>query len=90
MGRFRSVRQQTSAGVTEIRYRKGDSIIARRQIEGMNVPNVPVGSVGTVKSTTVLGKPKTVFFALATGWGPKRFTVDVRPGDVERVRETSA
>jgi hypothetical protein len=33
----------------------------------------------------VLGKPKTVFFALATGWGEKKFTVDVRRGDVERV-----
>ena len=75
--------KRTRLGVTEIRYRKGDCIIARRQIEGMNVPEVPVGSVGTVKSTTVLGKPKTVFFALATGWGLKRFTVDVRPGDVE-------
>jgi len=75
-------------GVAEIRYRKGDSIIARRQIDGMNVPEVPVGSVGTVESTTVLGKPKTVFFALDTGWGPKRFTVDVRPGDVERVEES--
>jgi hypothetical protein len=79
-----------SLGVTEIRYRKGDSIVARRQIAGMNVPEVPVGSVGTVKSTTVLGKPKTVFFALATGWGPKRFTVDVRPGDVERAREPAS
>ena len=75
-------------GVAEIRYRKGDSIIARRQIDGMNVPEVPVGSVGTVESTTVLGKPKTVFFALDTGWGPKRFTVDVRPGDVEPARES--
>lgn len=77
-------------GVTEIRYRKGDSIIARRQIEGMNRPEVPAGTVGTVKSTTVLGKPKTVFFALTTGWGPKRFTVDVRPGDVERVEVSSS
>jgi hypothetical protein len=51
----------------------------------MNVPEVPAGSVGTVKATTVLGKPKRVFFALTTGWGPKQFTVDVRPGDVERV-----
>jgi hypothetical protein len=56
----------------------------------MNVPEVPVGTVGRVESTTVLGKPKTVFFDLATGWGPKRFTVDVRPGDVEPVKETSA
>ena len=54
----------------------------------MNVPEVPVGTVGTVKSTTVLGKPKKVYFALSTGWGPKRFTVDVRPGDVEPVSES--
>jgi hypothetical protein len=46
---------------------------------------VPAGTVGTVKATTVLGKPKTVFFALTTGWGEKRFTVNVRRGDVERV-----
>jgi hypothetical protein len=72
-----------SLGVTEIRYRKGDSIVARRQIDGMNVPEVPAGSVGTVKTTTMLGKPKTVFFALATGWGEKRFTVAVQRGDVE-------
>ncbi|MBE1548619.1 hypothetical protein GGC64_002643 [Mycobacterium sp. OAS707] len=51
----------------------------------MNVPEVPAGTVGTVEATTVLGKPKTVFFALATGWGEKRFTVNVRRGDVERV-----
>jgi hypothetical protein len=51
----------------------------------MNVPEVPAGTVGTVKSTTLLGKPKTVFFALATGWGEKRFTVDVRRGDVAPV-----
>jgi hypothetical protein len=76
---------RTGAEVTEIRYRKGDSIIARRQIEGMNVPEVPVGTVGRVESTTVLGKPKKVFFSLSTGWGEKRFTVDVRRGDVERV-----
>jgi hypothetical protein len=77
-------------GVTEIRYRKGDSIIARRQIEGMNVPEVPAGTVGTVKTTTILGKPKTVFFALATGWGEKRFTVAVRRGDVQPVGQSTS
>jgi hypothetical protein len=56
----------------------------------MNRPEVPVGTVGTVKSTTVLGKPKTVFFALSTGWGEKRFTVDVRRGDVELVEASSS
>lgn len=72
-----------------MRYRKGESIIARRQIDGMNVPEVPAGTVGTVKTTTILGKPKTVFFALATGWGEKRFTVEVRRGDVQRVGQSS-
>jgi hypothetical protein len=56
----------------------------------MNVPEVPVGTVGRVESTTVLGKPKKVFFSLSTGWGEKRFTVDVRRGDVERVEASSA
>jgi hypothetical protein len=56
----------------------------------MNVPEVPAGTVGTVKTTTILGKPKTVFFALATGWGEKRFTVAVRRGDVQRVGQSSS
>jgi hypothetical protein len=73
-----------------MRYRKGDSIIARRLIEGMNVPEVPAGTVGTVETTTMLGKPKTVFFELATMWGEKRFSVDVRPGDVQRVDQVSS
>jgi hypothetical protein len=56
----------------------------------MNVPEVPAGTVGRVESTTVLGKPKKVFFSLSTGWGEKRFTVDVRRGDVERVEASSS
>jgi hypothetical protein len=56
----------------------------------MNVPEVPADTVGTVKTTTVLGKPKTVFFALATGWGEKRFTVAVRRGDVQRLGQFSS
>jgi hypothetical protein len=56
----------------------------------MNRPEVPVGTIGTVESTTVLGKPKKVFFALSTGWGEKRFTVDVRRGDVEPVEVPSS
>jgi hypothetical protein len=68
-----------------MRYRKGDSIITRRHIEGMNFPNVPAGTVGTVQTTTILGKPKTVFFELATIWGEKRFSADVRRGDVQRL-----
>jgi hypothetical protein len=56
----------------------------------MNVPEVPAGAVGTVKTTTILGKPKKVFFALATGWGEKRFTVEVRRGDVQKAGQSSS
>ena len=73
-----------------MRYRKGESIIARRQIDGMNVPEVPAGTVGTVEAATLLGKPKRVFFALATGWGEKRFTVEVHRGDVQRVDQSNS
>lgn len=65
-------------------YCKGDTVTARRQIEGMNTPLVPAGSRGTVVATTLLGRPKRVHFAIADGWGVKRFQMDVRPGDVER------
>jgi hypothetical protein len=56
----------------------------------MNVPEVPVGTVGMVNTTTLLGKPKTVYFALATIWGEKRFTVAVRRGDVQRAVQSSS
>lgn len=65
-----------------VRYSKGDTVIARRRIEGMNVPLVPAGSRGTIVSTTVLGRPKRVFFVVSDGWGRKRFHVDVRFGDI--------
>jgi hypothetical protein len=66
-----------------MRCRKGDSVTALRQIQGIDVPLVPAGSHGTVKATTLFGKPKRVFFAASDGWGLKRFHVDVRRGDVE-------
>jgi hypothetical protein len=66
-----------------MRCRKGDEVAARRQIEGMNVPLVPAGSRGTVQATTMLGRPKTVSFAVFDGWGLKQFHVDVRRGDVD-------
>jgi hypothetical protein len=79
-------------GVRMMRCRKGDAVIARQQIEGMDVPLVPAGSRGTVVTTTMLGKPKKVFFAVSDGWGLKRFEVAVRRGDVgsaPRDEETS-
>ena len=66
-----------------MRCRKGDEVTARRQIEGMNVPVVPEGSRGTVLATTMLGRPKKVFFAVSDGWGLKRFHVEVQRGDVD-------
>jgi hypothetical protein len=41
----------------------------------------------------MLGRPKTVFFAVSDGWGLKRFEVAVRRGDVDaaqREAETSS
>jgi hypothetical protein len=62
--------------------RKGDRVTARRQIDGMNVPEVPPGTDGTVVKTTLLGRPKQVQFVLQTARGPKRFVVSVQRGDV--------
>ncbi|MHA3021550.1 hypothetical protein ACXPWS_14970 [Mycobacterium sp. BMJ-28] len=62
--------------------RKGDSVTARRQIEGIDVPLVPAGSTGTVVATTVFGRPKRVQFVVADGWGDKHFQVEVGRGDV--------
>ena len=66
-----------------MRCRKGDAVTARRKIEGIDVPLVPAGALGTVRSTTVFGRPKRVFFAVCDGWGTKRFQVNVHKGDVE-------
>jgi hypothetical protein len=66
-----------------MRCRKGDEVTANRQIEGMDVPLVPAGSRGTVLETTMLGRPKKVFFAVSDGWGLKRFHVNVQRGDVD-------
>ena len=68
-----------------MRCRRGDVVIARRQIDGMDVPLVPSGCRGTVVTTTMFGRPKRVFFAVSDGWGLKRFHVNVRPGDVGRL-----
>lgn len=76
--------QRTRTGLV-LRYRKGDPVAASRQIDGMNVPAVPRGTRGTVLTTTVFGRPKRVFFSVSDGWGLKRFHVEVRRGDVERI-----
>lgn len=64
--------------------RKGDSVTARRQIEGIDVPLVPAGATGTVVKTTLFGRPKRVHFVVSDGWGDKSFQVEVYRGDVER------
>ena len=56
-----------------MRYHEGDRVTAQREIEGIDVPPVAPGTVGTVVATTVFGRTKKVFFAIQTGWGPKRF-----------------
>jgi hypothetical protein len=65
------------------RFKRGDQVTARRAIGGMNAPDVPAGSVGTVVATTLMGKPKTVHFALDTPWGPKQFQIGVHRRNVE-------
>jgi hypothetical protein len=65
-----------------MRCHTGDEVIARRQIDGIDVPQVPAGCRGTVVKTTMFGKPKRVFFAVSDGWGLKRFHVNVHPRDV--------
>lgn len=70
------------------RCRIGETVIACRQLVGMDVPVVPVGSSGTVVAATLLGRPKRVLFTVNDGWGTKRFELCVRRGDVERRPET--
>ncbi|MDH6199157.1 hypothetical protein M2272_005825 [Mycobacterium frederiksbergense] len=64
--------------------RKGDSVTACRQIEGVDVPLVPAGAMGTVVKTTLFGRPKRVHFRVSDVWGVKSFQVEVGRGDVER------
>jgi hypothetical protein len=59
------------------RYRRGDKVKASATISGINVPDVPPGSVGTVVATTLAGRPKTVHFTLDTPWGRKQFEIGV-------------
>jgi hypothetical protein len=75
-------------GVRMMRCRKGDAVIAQQEIEGRDRPLVPAGSQGTVVTTTMLGRPKKVFFAVSDGWGLKRFEVPVRRGDVDSPRQS--
>lgn len=65
------------------RFKKGDRVTARCPIGGINVPDVPAGSVGTVVATTLTGRPKTIHFTLQTPSGPKRFDVGVHRRRVE-------
>jgi hypothetical protein len=74
--------RSTQGGIVR-RYKPGDTVTARRPIDGMNVPEVPAGAVGTVVATTLLGRPKTLHFALDTEWGPKQFDVGVHRRNVD-------
>jgi hypothetical protein len=67
------------------RYKRGDKVTARSEIDGINVPDVPAGSTGTVVATTLLGRPKTVHFALETAWGTKQFHVGVHRRNVDLI-----
>jgi hypothetical protein len=60
-------------------------VTARSPIDGINVPDVPAGSEGTVVATTLLGKPKRLHFALQTAFGPKQFEVGVHRRHVDLV-----
>lgn len=66
-------------------FRAGDTVAACRRLEGIDVPVVPEGTIGTVASTTVFGNPKRVHFTVSDTWGTERFRVRVRRGDVEPV-----
>ncbi|WP_268788550.1 hypothetical protein [Mycolicibacterium iranicum] len=37
-------------------------------------------------TTTLFGRPKRVAFAVADGWGLKRFQARVRPSDIQQAR----
>ena len=63
---------------------------ARSAFEGMDVPEVPAGSVGTVVATTLLGRPKVVHFALQTAYGAKQFDVDVHRRNFDLVWATTS
>ncbi|MGW0163368.1 hypothetical protein ACWDUN_29005 [Mycobacterium sp. NPDC003323] len=71
-------------------FHKGDVVAARRRIEGVDVPIVPAGAVGTVTTTTVFGNPKRVHFAVSDTWGIKRFQVRVRRGEVVAAPDAAA
>ena len=66
-----------------MRYSKGDNVLAKRDLSGMNVPDVPAGTAGTVISVSILGRPRRVHFDLMTSWGRKSFDVEVHRGDIE-------
>jgi hypothetical protein len=65
------------------RYKRGDKVTACSGIDGINVPDVPAGSTGTVVATTLMGRPKTIHFALETAFGPKQFDVGVHRRHVD-------
>ena len=65
--------------------RRGDMVVARRDIDGMDVPRVPAGSRGTVIVATMFGSPKRVSFTISDGWGLKEFSVKVCRGDVTQL-----
>lgn len=78
-------RQRQDIEGEDVRYRKGDRVVASREFQGMNRPVVPEGASGEVVSTTLLtGRPKTVLFRVMTEWGPKTFTTYVDRRDVGR------
>jgi hypothetical protein len=43
-------------------WHTGDTVVARRMIDEMDVETVPEGAPGTVEETTVFGQPKVVCF----------------------------
>lgn len=84
-GSIRILRQLTTSSGDDVRYRKGERVVARRDFEPMNRPTVPKGAEGEVVDTTLFtGRPKTVLFRLMTEWGPATFRTYVERNDVGR------
>ena len=54
-----------------MRYHEGDPVTAQRQIEGIDVPPVAPGTVGTVLATTLFGLAEESLLCDSDRFGPE-------------------